>query len=51
MSERITTPFTMSTLPTGVRNGWPAYWYGTCVYKATISLLSRKATVSVFLCF
>ena len=43
MSERINTPFTNEHFADWCQKmvGQP-YWYGTCVYKATSSLLSRK---------
>lgn len=43
MSERINTPFTNEHFAAWCQKmvGQP-YWYGTCVYKATNSLLSRK---------
>ena len=43
MSERIYTPFTNEHFAAWCQKmvGQP-YWYGTCVYKATNSLLSRK---------
>ena len=43
MSERINTPFTNEHFADWCQKmvGQP-YWYGTCVYKATNSLLSRK---------
>ena len=44
MSERINTPFTNEHFADWCQKmvGQP-YWYGTCVYKATNSLLSRKS--------
>ena len=44
MSERINTPFTNEHFASWCQKmvGQP-YWYGTCVYKATSSLLSRKS--------
>ena len=44
MSERINTPFTNDHFAAYCLKmvGQP-YWYGTCGYKATISLLNRKA--------
>ena len=44
MSERINTPFTNDHFADWCQKmvGQP-YWYGTCVYKATNSLLSRKS--------
>ena len=44
MSERIYTPFTNEHFADWCQRmvGQP-YWYGTCVYKATSSLLSRKS--------
>ena len=43
MSERINTPFTNEHFADWCQKmvGQP-YWYGTCIYKATSSLLSRK---------
>ena len=43
MSERINTPFTNEHFTAYCLKmvGQP-YWYGTCGYKATTSLLSRK---------
>lgn len=45
MSERINTPFTNEHFAAYCLKmvGQP-YWYGTCGYKATTSLLNRKAT-------
>ena len=44
MSKRIETPFTSEHLVAFCEKflGMP-YWYGTCVYKCTESLRSRKA--------
>lgn len=44
MSERINTPFTHEHFAAWCQKmvGQP-YWYGTCVYKCTENLLSRKA--------
>ncbi len=44
MSDRISTPFTNEHFADWCQKmvGQP-YWYGTCVYKATSSLLSRKS--------
>lgn len=44
MSERINTPFTNEHFAAWCQKmvGHP-YWYGTCCYKATNSLLSRKS--------
>ena len=44
MSDRINTPFTNEHFADWCQKmvGQP-YWYGTCVYKATNSLLSRKS--------
>jgi len=44
MSDRINTPFTNEHFADWCQKmvGQP-YWYGTCVYKATSSLLSRKS--------
>lgn len=44
MSERLNTPFTNEHFADWCQKmvGQP-YWYGTCVYKATNSLLSRKS--------
>lgn len=44
MADRINTPFTNEHFADWCQKmvGQP-YWYGTCVYKATNSLLSRKS--------
>ena len=44
MSERVNTPFTAEHFVAYcLRMVGHPYWYGTCGYKATSSLLSRKA--------
>ena len=53
MADRINTPFTNEHFANWCQKmvGQP-YWYGTCVYKATNSLLSRKSNQYPFLlCF
>ena len=43
MAERINTPFTNEHFVAYcLKMVRQPYWYGTCVYKATVSLLNRK---------
>ena len=45
MSDRVSTPFTAEYFVAYcLRMVGHPYWYGTCGYKATSSLLSRKTT-------
>ncbi len=44
MADRINTPFTNEHFADWCQKMvGQSYWYGTCVYKATNSLLSRKS--------